>query len=158
MYDSKVVLGDFNLEPTNPTTLDFLSSQNFINLIKSNTCFKEKGSHIDLILTNRKYSFQNAFSYEAGLSDHQHLTYSVMGTLISEELKHLIYRDYSKFSPQSYKDDLMLDSHDNKNDYLEFEKRFINFLNKQAPRNPRHLEQTMTQSAFTCSKLTLQLY
>ena len=32
MYDNKVVLGDFNLEPTNPIMLTFASSQNFIDL------------------------------------------------------------------------------------------------------------------------------
>ena len=54
IYDNKVVLGDFNLEPTNPAMINFMNSQNFTNLIKNNTSFKGVGSYIDLILTNRK--------------------------------------------------------------------------------------------------------
>ena len=58
-YDNKVILGDFNLEPSNPRIVSFLNNQNLFNLVKSNTCFKGEGSCIDSILTNRKYSFKN---------------------------------------------------------------------------------------------------
>ena len=54
-----MVFGDFNLEPTNTVMMNFMDSQNFINLIKNNTCFKGVGSCIDLILTNRKYSHES---------------------------------------------------------------------------------------------------
>ena len=43
-YDNKVILGDFNLEPSNPSIVSFMNSQNLFNLVKSNTCFKGKGS------------------------------------------------------------------------------------------------------------------
>ena len=43
-----------------------------------------------------------------------------------------MYGDYSKFSPESFKNGLMLDSRDSKNDYLESEKHFGNTLNKHA--------------------------
>ena len=79
-YDNKVVLGDFNLEPSSPGMLSFMNAQNFLSFIKNKTCFKGTGSCIDLILTNRKYSFKNTSSYETGLSDHHHLIYSVMET------------------------------------------------------------------------------
>ena len=79
-YDNKVVLGDFNLEPSSPSQLSFMDSQNFASLIKNKTCLKGTGSCIDLILANRKYSFKNTSSYETGLSDHHHLIYSVMKT------------------------------------------------------------------------------
>ena len=39
-YDNKVIIGDFNLKPTDPLDL--------INLIKNNTCFRGEGSCIDL--------------------------------------------------------------------------------------------------------------
>ena len=77
-YDSKVVLGNFNLEPSNSSMVSLMDSQNFVSLIKNKTCFKGTGSCIDLIITNRKYSFKNTSSYETGLSDHYHLIYSVM--------------------------------------------------------------------------------
>ena len=74
-YDNKVILGDFNLETSNPSTASFMNNQNLFNLVKSNTCFKGKGSWIDLILTNRKYSFKNTCSVDTGLSDHHYLIY-----------------------------------------------------------------------------------
>ena len=49
--DNHLMLGDFNLEPTDSAIMRFLDSNSFTNLIKTNTCFKGKGSCIDLILT-----------------------------------------------------------------------------------------------------------
>ena len=80
--------------------MNFMDCQNFINLIKKNTCFK--GSCIALILTNRKYCFKNTSSYEAGNSDHHHLIFSIMKTtLASEEPKNFVYRDYKTFCHES---------------------------------------------------------
>ena len=56
--------------------MTFLNEHDLINLIKKNTCFKGGGLCIDLILTNRKFSFKNYTSFETGLSDHHHLIYS----------------------------------------------------------------------------------
>ena len=76
-----------------------MNNQNLFNLVKSNTCFKGEGSCVDLLLANKKYSFKNTFSFKTGLSNHQHLIYSIMKTTFkSEEPKKLIYRDYSNFS------------------------------------------------------------
>ena len=50
-----------------------LESNGLHNLIKGHTCFKGKGSLIDLILTNRKFSFTNTQSFETGLSDHHYM-------------------------------------------------------------------------------------
>ena len=47
-----------------------MNNENFINLVKGNTCLEGKGSCIDLILTNRWYSFKHTSSTETGLSDH----------------------------------------------------------------------------------------
>ena len=68
-------------------------SQNIINLIKNNTCFKEMGSCIDLML-NRKYSFKNTSSYETGITDLNHLIFPIMKIkFASEEHKKFVYRD-----------------------------------------------------------------
>ena len=68
-----------------------MSDQNLFYFVKSNTCFQGVDSRIDLILTNRKYSFKNTRSFETGLSDYHHLIYSVMkATFKSEELKKFI--------------------------------------------------------------------
>ena len=69
-------MGDFNIERSNPPKL-FLNSNNLYNLIKSNTCFKGKGSCIDLFLTNRKYSFKFSGSFETGISDHHQMIYTM---------------------------------------------------------------------------------
>ena len=66
-------MGDFNMEPNHRMFKNFLDSNNLTNLIKTNTCFKEKGSSIDHIITNRKYSFKYASSYETGFSNHHDL-------------------------------------------------------------------------------------
>ena len=115
-YDNKVVLGDFNLEPSSPSMLSFMDSQNFVSLVKNKTCFNGTASCIDLILTNRKYSFKNTSSYETGLSNHHHLIYSVMKTIFKcEELMwNLIYRNYSNFSQKDFQSDLLLNIGDGK--------------------------------------------
>ena len=79
-YDNKVILRDFNLNPTDPLMMTFLNEHDLINLIKNNTCFKGEGSCIDLLLTNRKFSFKNSTSFETGLSNHHHLIYSMLKT------------------------------------------------------------------------------
>ena len=53
-------MGDFIRQPTDSILKDFMEANGFINLVKSNTCIKGKGSYIDLILTNRKYSFKHS--------------------------------------------------------------------------------------------------
>ena len=55
------------MEPTESALSNFLSSNNLSNLMTKNTYFKGTGSCIDLILTNRKYSFKHTESYETGL-------------------------------------------------------------------------------------------
>ena len=94
-YDNKVFFGDSNLEISRPVMLSFINNENLINLVKGNTCFKGKGSCIDLILTNRRYSFKHTSSTEAGLSDHHHLISSMMKRRVC---KVLVCRDYKNFN------------------------------------------------------------
>ena len=65
-YDNYLIMGDFNLEPSDSALMGFLNSNNLTNLIKTNTCLKGKGSRIDLILTNRKLSFKFTSTCETG--------------------------------------------------------------------------------------------
>ena len=73
-------MGEFNLEPHDKRLRYFLNSSNLVNLVKINTCFKGSGSCIDLILTNRKYSFKTASLYESGLSNHDHMILTMLET------------------------------------------------------------------------------
>ena len=85
----------------------FMESHNYFDLIKNNTCFKGPGSCIDLILTNRKYCFQGTSSFEARLSDQQHLIYSIVkSTFEKEEPKLVIYLNYKNFQWHHFKNDL----------------------------------------------------
>ena len=51
-----------------------------------------------------------------------------------EEPKKLIYHDYSNFSTKCFKDDFMSRFCQEKHDYSDFEKKFIDTLNKHAPK------------------------
>ena len=53
-YDNYLIMGDFNIERSDPSLKGFLNSNNLYNLINSNTCFNGKCSCIDLFLTNKK--------------------------------------------------------------------------------------------------------
>ena len=99
IYDNKVVFDDFNLEISHPVMLSFMNNENFINLLKENTCFKGKGSCIDLIITNRRYSFKHTSSTETSLSYHHHLISLIMKTAFEkEESEVLVHRHYKKFN------------------------------------------------------------
>ena len=94
IYDNYIILGDFNMEPSDSVLNSFMQSHNLFNLIKSNTCFKVRGSCIVLILTNRKFCFKSSSAFETGLSDHHHLIYSLLKTNFKkEDSKRIIYLD-----------------------------------------------------------------
>ena len=63
------------------------------------------------------------------------MIYSVMKTKFrSEEPEKLIYRDYSNFFLECFKDDFMSSTCQEKHDYSDFEKKFIATVNKHAPK------------------------
>ena len=83
-------MGDFNLQPEEEKMKDFMDMHDLYNMIKVNTCFKGLGTCIDLILTNKKYSFKNTHALETGLSDHHLLIYTYVKNNISKvETKNL---------------------------------------------------------------------
>ena len=55
-------------------------------------------------------------------------------TFKSEEPKKWIYRDYSNFSSECFKNDFMSSIYQEKHDYSDFEKKIIDTLNKHAPK------------------------
>ena len=94
-YDNFIVMDNFNSQPTVSIMKDFLDANGFINLIRSNTCFKVKDSCIDLILTNRKYSFKHSNSVETGISNHHQLIYTILKITFSKaEPKLVHYREH----------------------------------------------------------------
>ena len=70
-YENLLMLGDWNSTVSENDMAGFCEMYNLENLIKEPTCFKsdENPSSIDIILTNKKASFQNTTTVETGLSD-----------------------------------------------------------------------------------------
>ena len=139
-YDNYLIMGDFNLEPHDKRLGYFLNSNNLVNLVKTNTCFKGSGSCIDLILTNRKYSFKNTTSYETGLSDHHHMILTMLKTTFQQkEPKCIIFRDYKNFILENFKNDFQETLKSCKGSYDAFHNYFTSCLNKHAPKNKKVL-------------------
>ena len=84
-YDNYLIMGDFNLEPHDKRLGYFLNSNNQVNLVKTDACFKGSSSCTDLILTSRKYSFKNTTSYETGLSDPHHMILTMLKTTFQKQ-------------------------------------------------------------------------
>ena len=98
-YENMLMLGDWNSTVTEESMKDFCEMYNLENLIKEPTCFKstENPSSIDIILTNKKHSFQHTMVIETGLSDFHKMAVTVMkrffkkreSTMIEEISMHL---------------------------------------------------------------------
>ena len=87
--------------------MGFIDSNSLTNLIKTNTYFKGKGSCIDLILTNTKYSFKLTSTYETGISDYHHMIYRLLKSCFQNtEPKLLNYRYFKSFLRQAFDEDL----------------------------------------------------
>ena len=141
-YDNYLIMGDFNIEQSDPFLKAFLNSNNLYNLNKSNTCFKGKGSCIDLFLTNRKYSFKFSGSYETGINDHHHMNYTMLKSCFnSAEPKLLNYRDLKQFSQENIKGDLSEALFDCGDSYDNFDHIFTSKLNKHAPKKKKWIKE-----------------
>ena len=117
---------------------DFIKVNGLINLIKGNTCFKGQGSCIDLILTNRRFSFKHSNSYETGASDHHHLIYSMLKYNISNsKLKLVNYRDYKNFFFDNFKTSLNNVLQHYSTDCKHFEDIFTSVLNEYTPKKKK---------------------
>ena len=105
VYDTYLLIGDFNLETNNNILKDFMIGNNLTSLIKQATCFKSltNPSCIDLILTNKPTCFQKSQTFETGLSDYHCLIYTIFKiTYKTIPPKRFIYRDYKKFSEDDF--------------------------------------------------------
>ena len=98
-YNNFIIMADFSAQPLDSAMTDFVKVNGLINLIKGNTCFKGKNSCIDLILTNRIFSFKHSNCYATVINDHHHLIYSKLKSNFSNSEPKLVnYRDYKSFS------------------------------------------------------------
>ena len=79
------------------------------NLIKSPSCYKsaDNPSSIDMFLTNKTFGFQNATTIEVGLSDFHLMILTVLKSgFVKKGPSIVTYRDYSKFDPIKFRNDL----------------------------------------------------
>ena len=135
-----MVLGDFNLEPSDIALVSLIQDHGLYNMIKHPTCLKSsKGSCIDLIFTIRKHSFMHSKSFETGFSDHHHMIYIILKTTyIKLPPKKVIYRNYKNWSHLQFEDEMrrkLTLSHPSV--YRNFESIFVNALEKNAPTKTR---------------------
>ena len=138
VYDNYIFLGDFNMETNCHALTSFMQLLNFFNLIKTNTCFKGKGHYIELILAKGKYWHSPTF--EAGLSDHHHLVYSILKTCFKrEESKHFIYHDYKNFNEINFRMELENKLQEYSKHWKKFKKTFVNVVGLHIPRKTKVL-------------------
>ena len=84
-YENVLLAGDLNIDISEPTKdagnhlSDLKDVFNLTNLVKKVTCFKsEKGTLIDLMLTNKPKSFQKTNNFVTGISDCHMLIVSIL--------------------------------------------------------------------------------
>ena len=106
-YDNIFILGDFNASENHMN--DSCEMYDLDNLISGPTCFKNGNnpSSIDVMLTNRKNSFQNSMTIETGLSDHHKMTVTVLKTYFKKKKPiKTNYRSYKYFNDSEFRNDL----------------------------------------------------
>ena len=78
-YEHFLLIGDFNADIKDHAMSEFCEMYNLKNLINEPTCYKNpNNSSIDVILTNRKRSFESSKAIETGLSDHHKMIITVL--------------------------------------------------------------------------------
>ena len=94
-YENIILIGDFNVQPYKINMSDFSNIDNFKNLIKQNTCYKnrEKPSCIEKMLTNFQRSFQNTCLFETGFSGFHKMTVTVMKLHFPKQKPKLFFTD-----------------------------------------------------------------
>ena len=146
-YENFIIMGDLNIDTADKTkdTCNYLSDLcdtfSLTNIINGKTCFKaQKGTSIDVLLTNRPRSFHKTGIFETGFSDHHKLILSVFRSyFIRIPPKTIEYRNYKNFNETIFLHDLdqellkgeMYKS--NNQMYSIFTKVFRLVLDKHAP-------------------------
>ena len=115
----------------------FLYQHDLKDLAKEGTHYKNPRNTncIDLYSTNTPISLQNTSSVFTGFSDFHKLFLTVFKTtFVKSKPKELFYRDYKHFKNECFEKDLKCAlSTFEKINYQEFDKTFIEILNKHAP-------------------------
>ena len=139
-YENYLLMGDFNCEPDVSKMETFMTKHSLYNFIKTETCWKaSKGTCIDLVLSNKKHSFNFSGVAETGLSDHHSLVYTMFKSKFNKQNpKKLRYRCYKNFDKDHFSKTLK-EQMCNIGDYAEFHRRFIILLDQFAPMKIRFI-------------------
>ena len=135
-----MLLGDLNVENSDPVLNDFCNVYNLFSLFKEPICFKNpyNPSRINLFLTNRPRTFQNTLSIETGISDFLRMVITVMKVFYKKQKPKIIqYRSYKNFDNQVFQRELnrkLLKIDLNNAELSEFTKIFLSILYKHAPK------------------------
>ena len=138
-YDNILLLGDFNSTMSEKPMMDFCEMYNLQNLIKEPICYKNANnpSSIDVILTNRKSSFQNSMAIETGLSDHHKMTITVLKLKVKKKEPITIkFRSYKHFDGYIFRNNLLKNLQDSNKEtmsYDDFKEIFMKVLNLYDP-------------------------
>ena len=134
IYEDFVIMGDFNVNESNPVMETFLNQHNWKNIIKNKTCYKSlEGCCIDLIITSRPSLHQFSQVFETGMNDHHSMIYTMLKcTYTRSEPKILRNRSYKDFYEECFLQDLQHGLSNNGN-YSDFNNEFKEILNHHAP-------------------------
>ena len=113
-------------------------------MIKDATCFKnpDKPKCIDLMLTYRNRSFQNACVIDTGLSDFHKMTVTVLRSHLNKLGPKIIhYRDYKNFSNDAFRSELAIENGNlqNFNELDSLLAKCKNVLNRTTPLKQKHV-------------------
>ena len=163
-YDNFILLGDFNLEPTESAVRGFCEIYSRKILIKDNTCcFKNpsKPSCIDLVITNRPKSFQNSVTVETGLSDFHKITLTVMKVFYKKQKTNIVtYRNYKHFSNEAFMFDvknsiIQMTSESNDLEFNRFKTALDKAIQRHAPIKKRYVQ--ANQAPFINKKINKEI-
>ena len=136
-----MLIGDFNLTIDNKSLEDFTSTFDLECLLRKPTCFQSSNPTCkDLILTNKKEFFKNTDVSEVGISDHHSLIVTALKSqLLKGNAKTKLYRDYSSFNIDHFKEDLDNNLKNNSiTEYSRFQNTFLEIFHKNAPIKKRY--------------------
>ena len=149
-YEHMLLFGDLNFDMLNSdksaTLNDFCDIFNLSQLVNGPTCFK-KGcipSLVDVIMTNKKSLCFKSQNIPTGVSDcHNIISTVIKGEVLHQPKKLRYYRSYKTFDIENFNDDIeqiKINQTCHEVDYVynEYEKDFINVLNKRAPIKSRY--------------------
>ena len=143
-FEHFLLVGDFNSEIHESSLSIFCDTYNLKNITNEPTCYKTllNPSTIDLILTNKRRSFQNTTTIETRLSDHHKMKVTVMKQYFPKQTPVLIkYRNFKTIDKFAFLQELRqnLTMLGETITYDQFENIFIKQLDKHAPMKEKYV-------------------